>query len=335
MRRVPYSDLDKTDRHIPANVQGMGDVAFKGFQCPTGGCEAWIFKPADEFGETYSFECSVCGQTYGSGDSVKLFDYQLTKREDESIVEAGIFELNLDDYVGEAAEFKYCILCYELKPMEFFGRHAARTTHRQGECKQCKKKYNAIKNQSRIADQHREAAQKRRLVVELGATAHFDSGAVRARFGDRCFKCDRDVSGPGEAQFDHTLPARYFWPMTTQNATLLCREHNGQKGALWPSQFYADAELRKLALKTGFEYDLLADSQPTINPDAIVRLQDGDFVDGLFLKFAHYPDELCLVRNRILDLSGFDYFTSSANISRAWVERADQLRPKQSATASE
>ncbi|BCQ08460.1 hypothetical protein JMUB5695_01893 [Mycobacterium heckeshornense] len=323
-RRAPYTDVQKFGRDIPPNVRGLGDVAFKGFQCPTPGCTNWLAIRTDALEAEYSITCDACGKSYGRGDAVKLFDYKLTRRADSSVIQSGVFELLIEDYIAEASEYKYCVLCYLLKPMAAFDRHSARRTGRQSECRLCKTLYNSIKNQTRLSDQHREAAQKRRLVVELGASSHFDGSAVRARFGDKCFNCGRDVSDPGEARFDHTLPARYLWPMTTENATLLCAECNGNKAALWPGKFYEDKQLRVLALKTGIDYDLLA-GDPQINPAAIESLKSGDFVDRLTEKFAHYMDEVILIRNRVLDLSGFDFFESSTNISQAWKDKANSV----------
>ncbi len=282
----------------------------------------------------FTVSCPECGESYGPGDTVKLYDYALKKTADGTVIQAGTLELVIDDYIRDSGRYKYCLVCYAMKPLDAFSNHRRRKTGRQGECRLCKTMYNSIKNQSRTGDQHKEASQKRRLLVELGGTTRFDESVVRARFSDKCFKCDKDVSEPGQAQFDHTLPVRYFWPMTTQNATLLCRAHNGEKGAKWPSEFYDDAELRQLSLLTGLEYDLLR-GPIVINPDAILALREGEFVDRLIQKFAHYMNEIFLIRNRILDLASFDFFEESTNISPTWKDRANELRPSQSATTSE
>src|SRR5690606_31797386 len=99
-------------------------------------------------------------------------------------------------------------------------------------------------------------------------------------------------------------------------------------------EFYSDTELRLLSLKTGVSYDLLKGA-PHINPEAIERLRDGAFVDNLFMKYAHYENDLILIRNRILDLEDFDFLESSTNISQAWKDKANAVRPAQSATTSE
>jgi hypothetical protein len=78
----------------------------------------------------------------------------------------------------EAKGYKYCIICGTLKPLELFDKHAARKTGRQGECNLCKQLYNSMKNQTRIADPHREASQKRRLYTELTNSPRIDIGAI-------------------------------------------------------------------------------------------------------------------------------------------------------------
>jgi hypothetical protein len=330
-RRQTYTDLKKTGQARPPIVHGQ--VLYKGFQCPKEGCTYWYTVKATELTGEYSLTCPQCGEVCANGTSRTRFDYELTLRADGSVIEAGTFEIYTDEYIQDATLLKYCLLCYELKPLSAFSRHSAFPSGHQGECRRCKTRYNAIKNQSRTADQHRDASQKRRLLVDLGGVNQFDGATVRARFGDKCFKCQTDISSTGAA-FDHTLPVRYLWPMTTENATLLCQFHNGQKGALWPGEFYSDGELRTLAALTGISYDLLAGT-PHINPKAMESLRDSTFVDALMTKYAHYIQDVMVIRNRILDLESFDFFSVSSNISHAWVQRADALRMQRSPASSE
>jgi len=212
---------------------------------------------------------------------------------------------------NRAATNKYCIICNSLKPLDAFDRHSSRQSGRQGECRLCKTVYNGIKNQSRITDQHREAAQKRRLYVDITSSGKIDSGTVRARFDNKCFKCKCDLSDPKDGHLDHTLPVSLLWPLTTNNATLLCSRHNSEKAGKWPSEYYyTDKELRELSVRTGISYQLLK-GQPQINPDAIKALKKKQFVDSLLAKYAPYIDEIIKVRNRILRMTKFDFFSIS------------------------
>lgn len=323
-RRAAYTKVEKVDQARPDHVRGMGDVVFRGFQCPNGACTNWIFIRRDELMGTVDFTCSACNQRYRTGDTVELYDYRVVEMAIDEVIEEGTFAMLVDDYLEEAADFKYCIVCYAMKPLTLFDRHGARASGRQGECNQCKGTYNSIKNQTRIADQHREAAQKRRLYVDLSAETRVDSRAIRQRFDNKCFNCERAL-GLNEGHLDHTLPVYYLWPMTTDDATLLCSTCNERKSGSWPGMFYSDKKLRLLAKMTGHGYRLLK-GEWRFNPAAIARLEDPDFVDALFARYANYPEELIRLRNRVLDLTGHDFFRVVRGISERWVEQADARR---------
>jgi hypothetical protein len=265
-----------------------------------------------------------------SGLETKFYDYKLLQ--DGKQIETGKFSILHDDYVAEAVEFKYCIVCNAIKPLEYFDRHSARQSGRQGECRLCKKLYNGIKNQTRISDQHREAAQKRRLYIDLARERKIDSEEVLKRFGYKCFKCGANLSQKTdvvERPLDHTLPALYLWPLTTETATLLCRNHNGQKAGKWPSEFYSIDELKKLSVLTGIAFETLA-GKPIYNPDALQHLKTAGVVDALLTKYSAYIDEIIRLRNRLLSSSErVDIFKHSKEISPAWVRKANQLlRPE-------
>lgn len=148
----------------------------------------------------------------------------------------------------------------------------------------------------------------------------------------RCFKCGVDLSGDlsGDVpqklgNLDHTLPVYYLWPLTTNNATLLCRDHNREKAEKWPGAFYTVQELRKLSALTGIDYRLMA-GDPVFNPETLDWLKNPEFIEALFEKFALYPNELLRLRNRILERTGFDFLNTAARISPDWRRAADALR---------
>jgi hypothetical protein len=331
-RRKAYTRIRRTNFVSPAHVAGMGDRLFRGFQCLNKDCTNFIFVPDDEVGLDFDIKCTACGFAHKAAESTKLYDYELIDERDGKTIEAGPFELLHDDYLGEAHRFKYCIVCGALKPIELFGLHAPRRSGRQGECRLCKQVYNGIKNQTRLVEQHREASQKRRLYTQFEDPAKLSIETIYKRFGHKCFKCNADLAGDLDADItkklgnlDHTLPVFYLWPLTTDNATLLCRQHNGEKAEKWPRAFYTEAELRRLAALTGIEYKFLAGS-PAFNPEALEQLKNGEFVEQLFEKFARYPDELLRLRNRIRSATGFDFLTSSTKLSGTWTSKADELR---------
>jgi len=309
----------------------MGDVVFKGFQCLNAQCENHIFVRADEITEFFEITCPKCDLVHQYGQETVFFYYDLIYKDDGRVHKSGRFTVLHDQYINEALEYKYCILCNTMKPLAFFSHHATRKSKHQGECRLCKTTYNSIKNQTRTTDQFREASQKRRLYVDLTtASGKIDSHAIYDRFKHRCFKCGKDLSADlqdgGTARggnLDHTLPARYLWPLSTENATLLCTLHNGEKAESWPGRYYTQDELRKLVFLTGIPYETLT-AEPHFNPEAIAQLCNGEFVEALFEKYAAYIDELILIRNRVKAAEGFDFFESSPRISEAWKRQADK-----------
>lgn len=314
--------MTKRNQLRPSNVAGKGDTLYKVFNCPTPGCEEWLAELASTLVDAIVISCPACNETYQATDEIDLYEFDLIDERDDSVVESGVFTNQISEYVDNAPLFKYCIICGALKPLEFFDQHSARKSGRQGECRQCKKTYNAIKNQTRIEAQHREASQKRRLYVDLAGNQKIDVEIIRKRFDNRCFKCGKQVE---PMHIDHTLPVKYLWPANTENATLLCSTHNGQKSGAWPNTFYSDQELRTLATRTGIDYKILRNG-PIINPEAIHKLKDPQEVENIASRYAAYVDELDLVRNRVLDAAGFDFYMSSPAVSEAWVRRADKKR---------
>lgn len=327
-RRKPYTKVKKKDQVRADHVKGMGDVVFKGFQCLNSECQEFIFMRMDELGEEFEFKCPECGFDFKSGEETQFYEYEIEnfKVKPAKIIESGKFTILHDEYINEAQEYKYCIICNTIKPLKLFDRHKARKSGRQGECRLCKTVYNSIKNQTRITDQHREAAQKRRMYLDLAGGHKLDSAVVLKRFDEKCFKCGKDLKGVKSAKerpMDHTLPAYYLWPLTTDNATLLCRGCNGEKSGKWPSKYYSDPEIKKLSMITGLDYDILA-GDPHFNPDAISKLKDRSVVDSLLSKYARYIDEIIKLRNRILSKTDFDFFKTSPSISPRWIRRADR-----------
>ena len=323
-RRKPYTKVDKFNQTRAGHVRGMGDVVFKGFQCLNSECWKFIFIRKDEIGNDFELTCPICETAIRSGEETQFYEYELLDMRTNSIIEKGRFTILHDDYIEEAQEYKYCIICNTIKPLDMFDKHSRRKSGRQGECKLCKKVYNAIKNQTRLKDQHREAAQKRRMYLVLSGSEKINSEAVYKRFRYRCFKCQKDLRNAEarERPLDHTLPVVFLWPLTTENATLLCREHNGEKSDKWPSEYYTDNELRKLAVLTGVPYETLV-APAHYNPEAIERLKTSEQVDQLLTKYAAYMPEIIKLRNRILEYKNFDFFAYSTTISPAWIRQAN------------
>ncbi|HWR35400.1 MAG TPA: hypothetical protein VN622_05965 [Clostridia bacterium] len=323
-RRKKYTAVEKTGQVRAAHVAGQGDVVYRGFQCLNSKCEEYIFKKEDELLNGFEFACPKCGFEFQSGESVKFYDYKLVKLPKKEVLKKGSFEVLHDDYVEESQRYKYCIICNTMKPLLSFGAHESRKSKHQGECASCKTQYNTIKNSTRTPDQHREAAQNRRLLVEMAGIGKLDSKAISERFKQKCFKCGVTLEKVSDANIDHTLPVYYLWPATTGSATLLCKKHNGQKLRKWPSKFYGKEELKRLAVLTGIKLEIL-EGKPFYNPDAIERLKTPDAVDKLLTKYAKYKTELQKLRNRLKLEAGVDIFAVASQLSPDWVTEADKM----------
>lgn len=218
--------------------------------------------------------------------------------------------------INKGTRWKYCRICEQLQPLENFHRHrpsgSSFRSGRQLECKLCKNLViNPALNPLRTSDQHREAAEGRRLYGLIAADRNArksDERAVHERFSGRCFNCGVDLE-IGQGHLDHTLPARYLWPLFP-GATLLCSTCNLAKAEQWPSEFYRldaatvdNEKLRRLSYLTGIGYDLL-EGPRRVNPDALERLLAD--VDGVFARWIRYPRLLQRLHRDVLALSGED-----------------------------
>ena len=309
-RREPYSRVRKHGQNRPSHVRGQGDVVFKVLQCLNPACQGWITVRRDDLGPGFALGCKLCKHELRDGEVTRLFDYDLLV--DNQVVESEeAFAVAHGEYVRNAADYKYCLLCYTMKPMDAFGKHGTRQSGRQGECTSCKTAYNRIKNKTRISEQHREASERRRLLGLMGGgTPRIDRGEIRRKFGQKCFSCNTAIDEHNEA-FDHTLPVRLLWPMTTENATLLCTTCNGQKSARWPSEFYDDQHLRRLAVLTSVPYELLA-GKPTLNEQAVKIIQKDP--DAFLAEWIHRPEELSTLRRLVKEIAGIDIFENATTV---------------------
>ena len=308
-RRPPYSRVKKHDQKRPKNVRGQGDEVYKHFQCLGPGCEAWFTVSRADTRDGFQLRCGACQHELKDGHTTTVYHYDLVVNGD--VVAEGPFEVDHGQYVREALEYKYCIVCYAMKPLEAFGRHKRRkASGRQGECTSCKTTYNGIKNGTRIPDQHREASQRRRILGLLSGTARIDRDAILEAFDHKCFNCDVAITKDNE-ELDHTLPVRLLWPLTTENATLLCKPCNGQKSARWPSEFYDDSRLRRLVLMTSIPYEILS-GRPIVNQEAVELIEKDP--DAFLAEWIHDPDELRLLSKMVKEIAGIDIFKNATNV---------------------
>jgi hypothetical protein len=145
-----------------------------------------------------------------------------------------------------------------------------------------------------------------------GEAGKIDSRAVFERFGGKCFNCGKPLiyraTGVRNYDLDHTLPAKYLWPVSTGNATLLCNDCNNAKHDKWPSEFYTPEQLKALARLTSIEYDVLSGA-PRLNPTAVEAILAN--ADRFIEQWIAYPEDIKKVRQLILEMNGVDIFVSA------------------------
>ncbi len=173
---------------------------------------------------------------------------------------------------NNAAYWKQCNACGRILPSSAFSRHRGwGPLEKQMECRCCKGAINAYLNPKRTKQQLHESATKRRvgdlLLKGEGHSINLDD--LFKRFGNRCFKTGKKLNKKNRKSWalDHILPSCWLYPLTKENAALLSKEANDNKRDVWPSYFYTNSELIRLAELTGADLTLLSSKTPIINPN--------------------------------------------------------------------
>jgi hypothetical protein len=245
-----------------------------------------VLNPVDAY-ETQSWKCIHCGFIHSKASPLPLKDDHGKKLPfstwDRSVTEAGSLAAErfwraffLIATESRGAYWKQCNTCGRKLPERAFSGHAGwGPLEKQLECRSCKAVINTKLNPKRTKQQLHESAARRRIadLLVMGVSQSIDLAALFDRFEGRCFKTGKilNISDRDSWAVDHTLPSRWLYPLTEENATLLSAEANSNKRDKWPSEFYTNEELKKLAAITGANLELLASRQPIINPDIDVN----------------------------------------------------------------
>lgn len=313
-RRKPYTKVEKHNQLRPHRVEGKSDVVYRRFECLNPECTHTLVALDDECTNHFSIACPKCDYLHFSGGFLHLFDYRLIDTRTDSLINEGPFSPTHESYVGNAEKVKYCLNCYTLQPLSNFDRHSSRPqSKRQGECRMCKGLYNDLKNVSRLAEQHREAAENRRLLSALSGETKIESVAkILERFAYCCFNCSRPLQdqqgGDAGYHLDHTLPVSWLWPLN-YGPTVLCRDCNGRKSDRWPSEFYSREKLKELSARTGITFQDLS-GKPFFNPHAVERLRAE--ADSIIEQWIDYPEKLRALGTRILAATERDVFADAS-----------------------
>ena len=218
-----------------------------------------------------NWPCGKCGYVHSKDSDLPFKDWPPEFSDHES-VRAERFWLGFFRIATEHPEsyWKQCNTCGRVLPFNAFSKHTGwGALERQMECRSCKGAINAVLNPRRTKQQLHEASAKRRVADLLleGENKPLDLKDLFQRFESKCFKCAKslDFKKRGSWAVDHILPSKFLYPLTQENAALLCTNCNNGKHDRWPSQYYSNNELIALSGKTGADLSLLANPTPIVN----------------------------------------------------------------------
>lgn len=288
---------DKIKRRITKNKTGIPRIedvpyheAWCSYACISCGIRNYerigfnLLSPKDAF-QSCAWTCLSCGYEHSKRSDLPFSGWPIEAIDSDGIPAQRFWKAffrsateNVDSY------WKQCNACGRILPNADFSRHAKwGPLEKQMECRACKAVINADLNPKRTTEQLRESAMKRRIAELLVKENDEKLDVVKLfnRFDSKCFKTGvkLDIEKSSTWQIDHTLPSKYFYPLSVKNATLLSSEANQNKSDKWPSEFYTNQELVKLARITGASLQLLSSKEPIISHDIDVNGCVNRFLD--------------------------------------------------------
>lgn len=239
-----------------------------------------LFSPAEAY-ENESWKCSSCSFVHSDESPIPLKNHKGKKtpfaKWNSALTSAGSlgaqrFWKAFFTTVTEArdAYSKQCNTCGRILPARAFSGHVGwGPLEKQMECRMCKAVINTSLNPKRTKEQLHESSARRRTADLLlaGTNERLDLKALFKRFDGKCFKTGKPLTFKERKTWavDHILPSRWLYPLSIPNAALLSKEANDNKRDRWPSEFYTNNELKKLAEITGADLALLSSKTPVIN----------------------------------------------------------------------
>lgn len=245
-----------------------------------------LLTPAEAY-ETQSWKCEDCGFIHSKSSPLPLKDKKNSKLPfaywnsiitTEGSMPAERFWKAFFTISTESREayWKQCNTCGRKLPARAFSGHSGwGPLEKQMECRSCKAVINTSLNPKRTKEQLHESAARRRTadLLLVGENERFDFKELFKRFGNRCFKTGKPlkISERKSWAIDHILPSRWLYPLSLKNAALLSKEANDNKRDKWPSDFYTNNELKKLAGITGVSLELISRKEPVVNQNIDVN----------------------------------------------------------------
>lgn len=225
---------------------------------------------------TSEWQCSNCGYIHSKNSPLPFIEWPSEFTDPNSIkcqrFWKAFFRIATEN---REAYWKKCSACGRTLPANAFDRHKDwGPLEKQMECRSCKGAINAHLNPKRTKQQLYESNIKRRvgdLLLE-GENIKIDKDFIDAlfkRFNNQCFKTEKQLKKEDRKswEIDHILPSSFLYPLTKENAALLSKEANNNKRNKWPSHFYTNNELIKLAKISGGDLALFSRRDPIVNPN--------------------------------------------------------------------
>jgi Uncharacterized protein conserved in bacteria len=223
--------------------------------------------------ENSRWKCEKCGYVHSKESNLprEFKNWEEKYREADSLTAKrfwqGFFRIATE---RPDSYWKQCNVCRRVLPQTAFDKHFGwGPLERQMECRGCKAAINAKLNPLRTKEQLHESSLKRRVADLLleGESEKISHEDIFRMFDSKCFKtgANLDIKNRSTWEIDHILPSKYLYPLTKNNACLLSADANGNKAEKWPSEFYTNGELVKLAKITGANIKLLSSKKPIIN----------------------------------------------------------------------
>lgn len=100
----------------------------------------------------------------------------------------------------------------------------------------------AKRNPDKVRKNARLGSRKRRALKRGVMESYKEERITRIVFGNLCFNCNSS----DRLEIDHHYPLSIGFPLTTDNAVLLCKSCNTSKGNKMPEVFYTKEQIDRL-----------------------------------------------------------------------------------------
>jgi len=229
-----------------------------------------LLSPTEAY-KSAKWKCKYCEYIHSSKSPLPIREWPKPFRKARSIYARRFWEAFFRISTEHPESYwKQCNVCGRVLPFSAFSKHSGwGSLERQMECRSCKGAINAKLNPLRTKEQLYEPSVRRRIADMLleGENEKISFKELFKRFDSKCFKTKKilNIKNRKSWAIDHILPSKYLYPLNIQNAALLSKTANNNKSERWPSEFYTNSELIKLAKITGANLNLLSSKKPIIN----------------------------------------------------------------------